>query len=67
MKLELDDPPTEEEVKKAIVKLKRGKVPGIDALPAEVFMAGGDAVAGHLRCSHSDGKMELSRKTFKKQ
>lgn len=50
VKLELDDPPTEEEVEKAITKLKHGKASGIDGLPAKVFMVGGDATTGQLSC-----------------
>ena len=36
LKLELDDPPTREEIRKATIQLKVGKTPGIDAIPAEV-------------------------------
>ena len=38
----LDSPPLPEEAKSAIKKLKCGKAPGIDGLPAEVYSAGGD-------------------------
>lgn len=38
MKLELDDPPTEEEVKKAIIMIK-----GSDKLPSDWFIVGEDA------------------------
>ena len=44
MKLELDDPPTHEEVKKATMQLKVVKSPGIDGIPAEVYQHGGEAV-----------------------
>ncbi|KAK4325656.1 hypothetical protein Pmani_003749 [Petrolisthes manimaculis] len=35
-RVELDEPPTQEEVKVAIAKLKCHKAPGVDGLPAEV-------------------------------
>ena len=35
--LELDDPPTREEIKKATMQLKVGKAPGINGIPAEVY------------------------------
>ena len=44
MKLELADPPTREEIKKATMQLKVGKSPGIDGNPAEVYQHGGEAV-----------------------
>ena len=37
MKLELDDPPTREEIRKATMQLNVGKLPGIDGTPAEVY------------------------------
>ena len=37
VKLELDDPPTCEEIKKATMQLKVGKSTGIDGIPAEVY------------------------------
>ena len=40
VKLELDDPPTSEEIKKATMQLKVGKSPGIDGIPAEVYQHG---------------------------
>lgn len=40
MKLELDDPPTKEEVKKAIIMIK-----GSDKLPSDWFIVGEDADA----------------------
>ena len=48
VKLELDDPPTREEIRKATVQLKVGKPPGIDDIPAEVYQHGGEAVLGKL-------------------
>ena len=44
VKLELDDMPTLEEIKKATMQLKVGKSPGIDGIPADVYQNGGDAV-----------------------
>ena len=41
VKLELDDPPIREEIKKATMQLKVGKSPGIDGIPAEVYQHGG--------------------------
>ena len=38
---ELDNLPTEEEVRKAIKQLSCGKAPGSDAIPAEIYKAGG--------------------------
>ena len=40
VKLELDDPPTCETIRKATMQLKVGKSPGIDGLPAEVYQQG---------------------------
>ena len=37
VKLELDDPPTREEIKRGTVQLKVSKSPGIDGIPAEVY------------------------------
>ena len=44
VKLELDDPPTREEIRKATMQLKVGKSSGIDGIPAEVYQHGGEAV-----------------------
>ena len=44
VKLELDDPPTCTEIRKATMQLKVGKSPGIDGIPAEVYQPGGEAV-----------------------
>ncbi|WP_419606700.1 hypothetical protein, partial [Thiolapillus sp.] len=49
VKLELDDPPTREEIKKATMQLKVGKSPGIDGIPAEVYQHGGEAVLDKLQ------------------
>ena len=45
---DLDRPPSEEEVKKAIKQLSSGKAPGADAIPAEVFKHGGDTLLQKL-------------------
>ena len=42
--LELDDPPTCEEIRKATMQLKVGKSPGIDGIPAEVYHDEGETV-----------------------
>ena len=49
MKLELDDPPTREEIKKATMQLKVSKSPGIDGIPAEVYQHGGESVLDKLQ------------------
>ena len=49
MKLELDDLPTREEIKKATMQLKVGKSPGTDGIPAEVYQHGGEAVLDKLQ------------------
>ncbi|XP_035672024.1 uncharacterized protein LOC118413014 [Branchiostoma floridae] len=48
VRTELDNPPTQEEVKKAISKLKCHKAPGVDGIPAEVYKLGGDALLERL-------------------
>ena len=48
-KLELDDPLTREEIKKATMQLKVGKSPGIDGIPAEDFQHGGETVLDQLQ------------------
>ena len=45
---DLDIPPSEEEVKKAIKQLSTGKAPGADAIPAEVYKHGGDTLLQKL-------------------
>ena len=49
MKLELDDLPTREEIKKATMQLKVGKSPVTDGIPAEVYQHGGEAVIDKLQ------------------
>ena len=49
VKLELDDPPTREEIKKATMQLKVGKSPDIDGIPVEVYQHGGKAVLDKLQ------------------
>ena len=41
LKLELDDPPTCEEIREATIQLKGGKPPGIDGILVEVYQHGG--------------------------
>ena len=48
VKLELDNPPTEAEIKAAVVKLQPGIVPGIDRIPGEVYVADGVTVIARL-------------------
>ena len=45
---DLDRPPSEEEVKKAIKQLSTGKAPGADAIPADVYKHGGDTLLQKL-------------------
>ena len=45
---DLDRPPSEEEVKKAIKQLSTGKAPGAYAIPAEVYKHGGDTLLQKL-------------------
>ena len=49
MKLELDNPPTHEVIKKATLQLKVGKSPGTDGIPAEVYQHGGEIVLDRLQ------------------
>ena len=49
VKLELDDPPTHGDTRKATMQLKVGKSPGIDGIPAEVYQHGGEAVLDKLQ------------------
>ena len=49
MKLELDDPPTREETKKATMQLMVGKSPGNNGIPAEVYQYGGGAALNKLK------------------
>lgn len=39
------DPPTTEEIRKAVLKLKNGKAPGLDGIPPELLKQGGDCTA----------------------
>ena len=48
VKLELDDPPTREEIKKNTIQLKVGRLPGTDGIPAEVYQYGRGAVLDKL-------------------
>ena len=60
VKLELDDPSTREEIKKATMQLKVGKSPGIDGIPAEVYQHGGEAMLDKLQdCSSIVGRKGL--------
>ena len=45
MNMSLDDPPTVVEVGKAIAALSSGKAAGSDAIPAEIYKAGGTRLA----------------------
>ena len=49
VKLELDDPTTHGEIRKATMPLKVGKSPGIDSSPAEVYQHGCEAVLDKLQ------------------
>ena len=49
VKLELDDPSTCEEIKKATTQLKVDKSSGIDGIPAEVYQHGEEAVLDKLQ------------------
>ena len=49
VKLELDGPPTREEIRKATLEQNFGKSPGIDDIPAEVYQHGGEAVIDKLQ------------------
>ena len=45
---QLDAPPSEVEVSKALRQLSIGKAPGSDAIPAEVYKTGGPTTLNHL-------------------
>ena len=47
--LELDDPSTRAEIKKATMQLKVGKSPGTDGIPAEIYQHGREAVLNKLQ------------------
>ena len=46
--LELDAPPSIEEVSKAIKQMTSGKAPGPDTIPVEVFKTGGETIRSQL-------------------
>ena len=48
MKHELDEPPSFDEVQRAVRKTNSHKAPGIDGLPAEVYKYGGDQLLEKL-------------------
>ena len=56
LKLELDDPPTREEIRKATMQLKVGKTPNIDGIPA-------CSISSRI-CSPTVGRKGLYRGTF---
>ena len=45
---ELDAPPSNEKVSKAIKQMTSGKAPGPDAIPAEVYKMGGETIRSQL-------------------
>ena len=49
VKLELDDPTTHGEIRKATMQLKVGKSPGIESIPAEVYQCRGETVLDKLQ------------------
>ena len=49
VKLELDDPTTHEEIKKATKQLNMVKSHGVDGIPAEVYQHVGEAVLEKLQ------------------
>ena len=49
VKLELDDPPTREEIQKATMQLKVGKSPDPDGIQTEVYHQGGETVLDKLQ------------------
>ena len=64
VKLELDDPRTREEIRKATMQLKVGKSPGIDGIPAEVYQHGGEAMLDKLQDLFTNfGRKGLYRRT----
>ena len=64
VKLELDDPPTHEEIKKVTMQLKAGKSLGIDGIPAEVYQYRGEEVLDKLGiCSPTIRKKSLYHRT----
>ena len=64
VKLELDDPSTREEIRKATMQLKVGKSPGIDGIPADVYQHGVKQCSISSRiCSPTVGRKGLYRRT----
>ena len=64
VKLELDDPPTLEEIKKTTMQLKVGKSPDTDGIPAEVYQHGEKQCSMGFRiCSPVVGRKGLYRRT----
>ena len=60
VKLELDDPPTREEIRKATMQLKVGKSPGIGGIPAEMYQHAGETCSISSRiCSPIVGRKGL--------
>ena len=49
VKLELDDQPTREEIRKATMQLKVGKSPGVNGIPAEVYQHWAEAMLDKLQ------------------
>ena len=64
VKLELDDPTTHGEIRKATMQLKVGKSPGIESIPAEVYQHGGEAALDKVQdLSPVVGRKGLYRRT----
>ena len=63
VKLELDDPPTREEIKKATMQLKVGKLPGIDGIPADISTGEKQCSISSRICSPIVGRKGLYRRT----
>ena len=59
----LDAFPTVTETRKAIQHPSSGKAPDTDAIPAEVYKAGGLPMAEKLSCFNACGETRLSHKT----
>ena len=65
VKLVLDEPPTREEIKIPTMRLKVGKSPAIDCIPAEVYQCFEESVLIRFRiCSPTDGRKVLYRRTL---
>ena len=61
----LDELPTISETVKAIKLLSSGKAPGSDAIPAEIYKAGGPPVAEKLELFHIMWRKEAIPQEFK--